>query len=493
MTCLRERSKMPIVRFKHDNCSKDITSFPTYILRHFIENKNTCKIEKLSSCGDEGTFPNDKPCVLLLKDRHFCNVWVHDVMFNDIDTPSIGKKRTHELLDTKGTPRYQKLFCLRCMVSYSNYCLHVCQGCCYKCLTSTKDHMDDYSTQEVFCEDCGRSFNQQSCFESHKTMRLHGEFRSYCKFLCKLRSCDECRKEFLLVLKCHHFGKKRKLGSRNVYFSNSATSSSRSGPSKYVKCGYCSDYYVKGQHSCFLKKSDSLFGDSNKRSKTIHACNVFYYDIESRLEERVECRFQVTKLDGQCIMLQKAHVCLDMSEAETLKLTLTKKQLDCMEVVKCRSHQSTLVCVVNGGQKVCRHFCKTIDANVMISFFKWMVDDVVKPTNVHRDQKNDYVFVAHNGSAYDSQFVYRNAHMFFGSKNVNVLLHNNRMIELKVQVNTGFRMSMIYFKDSYKFRNLPLRLLLKSFDFQNELQKGFFLITSTQKSTLITKVGNCLT
>ena len=48
------------------------------------------------------------------------------------------------------------------------------------------------------------------------------------------------------------------------------------------------------------------------------------------------------------------------------------------------------------------------------------------------------------------------------------------MIELKVQVNTGFRLAMVYFKDSYKFINLPLHLLPKSFDFHNELQKGFF-------------------
>ena len=82
--------------------------------------------------------------------------------------------------------------------------------------------------------------------------------------------------------------------------------------------------------------------------------------------------------------------------------------------------------------------------------------------------------MAHNGSAYDAQFVYRNAHDFFGSKNVNVLIHNNRMIELKLQVNTGFRMTMVYFKDSYKFINLPLRALPKSFDFHNELQKGLF-------------------
>ena len=71
--------------------------------------------------------------------------------------------------------------------------------------------------------------------------------------------------------------------------------------------------------------------------------------------------------------------------------------------------------------------------------------------NCGRDQKNDYISVAHNGSAYDSQFIYKNAQDFFGSRNVQVLMHNNRMIELKIQVNTGFRMSAVYFKDSYKF------------------------------------------
>ena len=55
--------------------------------------------------------------------------------------------------------------------------------------------------------------------------------------------------------------------------------------------------------------------------------------------------------------------------------------------------------------------------------------------NGRKGQKNDYVFVAHNGSAYDSQFIYKNAHNFFGSRNVQVLMHNHRMIELKIQVN----------------------------------------------------------
>ena len=59
---------------------------------------------------------------------------------------------------------------------------------------------------------------------------------------------------------------------------------------------------------------------------------------------------------------------------------------------------------------------------------------------------------------------------------MNVLLHMNRMIELRIQIHTGFRMFSIFFKDSFKFMNLPIHLLSKSFGFHNELEKGFFPI-----------------
>ena len=101
---------------------------------------------------------------------------------------------------------------------------------------------------------------------------------------------------------------------------------------------------------------------------------------------------------------------------------------------------------------------------------------MVKATNSSRNEKNDYVFVAHNSSAYHAQFVHKMAHKFIGYKNVNVHLHTNQMIELRIQVHSGFRMSSIFFKDYFKFMNLPLHLLPKSFGFHNEFQKGFFLI-----------------
>ena len=98
----------------------------------------------------------------------------------------------------------------------------------------------------------------------------------------------------------------------------------------------------------------------------------------------------------------------------------------------------------------------------------------MKKTNAFRGERNDYIFVAHGASGYDTQFVYQAAYDMFGSNNVSVLLHMNRMMELKIQIATGSKLSTMVFKDSYKFVNLPLRAMPKSFGFHNELQKGFF-------------------
>ena len=38
----------------------------------------------------------------------------------------------------------------------------------------------------------------------------------------------------------------------------------------------------------------------------IHAQNVLYYDIESRLEERLECRFQETTESGDTVTVRKS-------------------------------------------------------------------------------------------------------------------------------------------------------------------------------------------
>ena len=58
-----------------------------------------------------------------------------------------------------------------------------------------------------------------------------------------------------------------------------------------------------GNHVCFLRGTDLMFGDPKKRSRTIHTHNVFFYEIESRLEEKYECQFQSMNVRGHCITL----------------------------------------------------------------------------------------------------------------------------------------------------------------------------------------------
>ena len=263
--CLTETPKNVITKLRRENCDLDLNDYPMYVLMHYNSGQNKCKIERLFSCGDDGIFSNDKPCVLLLKEKHFYNVWGHDFLFNDVDTPKIGTKRK-----CGSAPRYKKLFCLCCMVSYSNDYLHVCSGRCHHCLDTNESHDSSGSFEEKVCDDCDRVFLQEFCYESHKAKKLRGEYESYCDFLCTLLNCDDCRRDFSLSVKCRHFGKKKRR-IENVFFSNDSLrqTSSNGGVRKYVKCGYCSDFYFKGftgSHHCFLKKTDSIFGDE----KNVH-------------------------------------------------------------------------------------------------------------------------------------------------------------------------------------------------------------------------------
>ena len=84
-------------------------------------------------------------------------------------------------------------------------------------------------------------------------------------------------------------------------------------------------------------------------------------------------------------------------------------------VSKYQSHQPTLLCVVNESNTARRDFCEKdlSGGDPSLSCFKCVVNDVVKPTNSSRNKKNDYIFVAHNGCAYDTQFVYKMAHNFW--------------------------------------------------------------------------------
>ena len=63
-----------MVNLIRSNCNLELTTYPTYVLKYVNKGTKSC-IEKVFSCGDDSTiFPNNHPCVLLLKDSHYLNV-----------------------------------------------------------------------------------------------------------------------------------------------------------------------------------------------------------------------------------------------------------------------------------------------------------------------------------------------------------------------------------------------------------------------------------
>ena len=269
------------------NCEKRLCSYPVYVLMHELVRGKRSHFKKLYEVNDDGIFPNLNPIVLILKDGHYYNVWDYQGLFVDCDNRDIRK-------NVKGSPlRYKKRFCLRCMVSFSNEELHVCEGRCRKCLQFHSDHdggglvTDDVRECSLWCGECGRDFCNDFCFVAHSRTNLRegGRFENFCELLGTLDQCQRCMEGFELVHRCRH--KRNRKGA--------IRDDDAAKRNKLVRCGHCSESYERGSsnHKCFLSKRDSVFGNLRKRSKTINVHNVFYFDIESRLEVKYDVSSKV--------------------------------------------------------------------------------------------------------------------------------------------------------------------------------------------------------
>ena len=144
--------KSSVLSMRRRHCNEEPTTFPTFVLKYdddYDKSKGS-RIIKLISCGDIGIFSNDKPCVLLLRNGHFYNVWKYEWLFLNMDNPKIRGKRKS---GGASSQRYKKLFCLCCMVSYCNDHLHVCEGCCIMCLSTMDEHLNDLCCMVSYCND----------------------------------------------------------------------------------------------------------------------------------------------------------------------------------------------------------------------------------------------------------------------------------------------------------------------------------------------------
>ena len=199
-----------VLNLRRRNCNEAPATFPTFVLKYdgCDKSKGSYRIIKLFSCSDVEIFSNDKPCILLLRNGHFYNVWKYKWLFLSMDNLKIRGKRKS---GGASSQRYKNLFCLCCMVSYSNDHLHVCEGHCIRCLSTLGEHLNNGNSDEgdqITCGDCGRAFLQQFCYRVHKQRKLNGPYANYCDFLASLLNCDECRNNFSLSIKCSHFGTK---------------------------------------------------------------------------------------------------------------------------------------------------------------------------------------------------------------------------------------------------------------------------------------------
>ena len=293
---IRINCKRSVLKFmKENSCPADgdycdsIRSFPIYILQfsQFDSNKKNVSIQKILGHNDDGIFPHDDPCVLMLKDGHYFNIWQYEKLFMDVDGPCVSARKC-----SKGSvEHYKKRFCLCCIVSYSSQSLHICQHWCKRCLATADEHVMNVgygcAMIEKVCEKCKYTFTNDFCYETFRLRKLSGKLETYCDFLAQCKNCDGCIEDFELTSQFRHYGKINHRGRRrkddDILVGGTFSTASLD---TYIKCGFCSDYYLKGSttHNCFLKPSDSLF-KSNQCLTTIKTHNVFYYDIESRLEQ----------------------------------------------------------------------------------------------------------------------------------------------------------------------------------------------------------------
>ena len=145
-----------VLNLRRRNCNGEPATFPMFVSKYdgHEKSKGLYRIIKHFSCGDIGIFSKDKPCILLLRNGHFYNVWKYKWLFLSMNNPKIHGKRKS---GGASSQRYKKLFCLHCMVSYSNDHLHVCEGHCIRCLSTMDEHLNDGNSDEgdqITCGDC---------------------------------------------------------------------------------------------------------------------------------------------------------------------------------------------------------------------------------------------------------------------------------------------------------------------------------------------------
>ena len=78
-------------------------------------------------------------------------------------------------------------FCVRCHKAYNNTTDHLCTDMCRSC----RGFGCDWEGNGITCNECGRKFRNQTCYDRHKNEPINGGGRTVCQVI---RKCEKCGK-----------------------------------------------------------------------------------------------------------------------------------------------------------------------------------------------------------------------------------------------------------------------------------------------------------
>ena len=138
-------------------------------------------------------------------------------------------------------------YCHECKKAYNNWENHLCPNTCKCC--GSRPICPELSWMP--CNDCGRMFKSQQCYDQHKEPR--GEARSMCQGWIK---CTQCKK----AVRCYAAPEKHDYGTK--------------------KCGICGKYVQIEDHHCFIQPETKK--RKRKRSEGEEEESNGFFDTECR-------------------------------------------------------------------------------------------------------------------------------------------------------------------------------------------------------------------
>ncbi len=155
----------------------------------------------------------------------------------------------------------QSYFCCKCRKAYSNTVRHLCPAMCKLCRA-----FDCPYGEPQDCEECGRTFKSQACYDRHK--EALGAGQSVCQMV---KRCTECGNSVIVYNMPHHI----------------------CGKSKCRTCKEFVDDKDMDTHLCYMKRPEKRECDTTEESECDGECDVteeseydqlMFFDYECRQE-----------------------------------------------------------------------------------------------------------------------------------------------------------------------------------------------------------------